>query len=115
MQTDVLDATSSTELRVLVVWAPNFPGDARDRWNPRLIADPRAEHFWDGDNVIGRYLKTLAEFDRFPQPIVWDTYIVYDGTATWEADLSPSVGWGATVLGRGDDLLDELGPLLVLQ
>ncbi len=63
--------------------------------------------------VVGRYLKSLAEFDRFPQPIVWDTYIVYDGDATWEAEPSPSIGWGATVLGRGDDLLDEIGPLLL--
>ena len=113
MQRAILEKSPSSDLKVLVVWAPNFPGDARGRWNPRLIDDPRTEHFWDEDNIIGRYLKGLDGFSRSSQSVIWDTYILYDDDATWETDPSTPVGWGATVLGKGEQLREQIAPLLV--
>ena len=54
MQKEILDTYPSAKLKVYAIWLPYFPGDARDRWSPDLLSDPRVTHYWDGDFTLGQ-------------------------------------------------------------
>lgn len=39
----------------------------------RQVADPRARHFWDGDDVLGPAVRARLGIPR----VAWDVYLVY--------------------------------------
>lgn len=112
MQKEILNKNPSAKLQVYAVWLPYFPGDARDRWSPDLLSDPRVMHYWDGEFTLGQWLKGVDELRDVPAPIVWDTYALYGPQARWEEVPDSLVGWGFTVLGTRDKLRFEIGPFL---
>ena len=91
------------------IWFNMFPGDARDRWRPALLADPRVLHFWDDARSIGRlFFKTLPRLAARQAPgtielegdVLWDAYLLFGPDARWDADDSPPdvISWGSTIL-----------------
>jgi hypothetical protein len=109
----LLRVSSKSSLRVYAVWFPMYPGDARDRWNPSLLNDPRVVHYWDEQRTIGRtYLQNVARLwakraaGTVPpqEEAVWDAFLLYGPRARWEEQLPDVVSWGAPILATRDVL-----------
>jgi len=86
LQREWLERSDDEGIAVYVVWVPQLgarpghvPGAAE------LMPDPRATHFWDGEETLGRaYARDLA--DRPIGPL-WDVYFLYGPDAEWTDDL----------------------------
>lgn len=82
----VLGKYPDTELKLYVVWLPMVPGDARDRWDPDLLSDPRVTHYWNGSRSIGKWFaKNVAECEPLG-PIAWDVVYLFGPDATWDGN-----------------------------
>lgn len=60
----------------------------------KLIPDPRAHHFWDGDEVIGRAFQTLDWNGRKVRHdgAAWDVWLLFDRDARWSS-APPQPAW----------------------
>ena len=79
----LLRRDTSRDLAAYVVWVPE-PGakgkHVRDA--TRLASDPRAEHFWDPAEAVGRlYARRLFHTDG--SRALWDFYMLFGRTARW--------------------------------
>jgi len=108
-------------LRMYVVWFPMYVGDARERWNPSLLSDSRAVHYWDEQRIVGRmYLQQAARIwpkraaDTVPpqDEAVWDAYFLYGPNARWGNRLPDVTSWGAPILKTRETLEQRLTRLL---
>lgn len=94
VQNEILAKIADENLRVFVVWTPVLGGDNREaaEASTALIHDPRAEHFWDAEQVLG---KSYADAIRLPndRDLAWDIYFAFDGDAAWTADLPIPSDW----------------------
>jgi hypothetical protein len=59
--------------------------------------------------VAGRWFGRAG--DR-PGGIQWDAYYLFDRGARWDEEPSKLLGWGRTVIGKSDDLKQEIAPYL---
>jgi hypothetical protein len=101
-------------VRVLAVWFRMYPGDEESRWPRELLTDQRVVHRWDEPKVTGRWflehlrdLRTTRGGDgRFPQRVdaMWDTYLLFDRTATWKSVPSGVLSWGYPIMRTRDQL-----------
>jgi hypothetical protein len=105
----LLEPNGRAPVAVYATWFKMYPGDARDRWRPGLLADPRVAHFWDEPRSIGRLF-----FGRLPRiagraapgtvavegDVLWDAYLLYGRDASWDGDDTPPdpISWGRTIL-----------------
>ncbi len=80
-----------------------YPGDARSKWSPSFIADPRVVHLWDEQRVVGRvFLSRLPGWAarRAPdtmEPVddaVWDAFFVYVPGDGWQDAPRQPRFWG---------------------
>ncbi|HVT60706.1 MAG TPA: hypothetical protein VHR45_20205 [Thermoanaerobaculia bacterium] len=111
MQTEILDRSPKAELRVFAVWFSVLPGDARERWLPAILADPRVVNYWDASGDVGRWFS--RHVTRRPDAdFEWDAYFLYPREARWEAVPAPLASWGTTVLASRDELGARALPLL---
>lgn len=112
MQSDLLRAFPDAPFRVYVVWMPVLPRDSRARWNPAVIDDLRATHFWDPDAGFGRWLHEFAPFRDHPDEIAWDVFALYDPDAVWPVHAPPSglLASGWTVSAERRALLQAIEP-----
>ena len=53
---NILEKYSEEEIAVYRVWFNMIPGDRKERWDPKQLADQRIRHFWDEDRVLGRWI-----------------------------------------------------------
>lgn len=90
MQRDLLTAFPDAPFRVYVLWMPVLGRDRRDSWDPALIDDRRATHYWDAGAKVGRWLHGFAPFWEHPDPMAWDIGAVYGPMAVWPTDGPPS-------------------------
>ncbi len=112
---NVLAKVSGDNLAVHVVWMPVLPNDDHDAAVEyrSLIADPRAVHYWNGDQVLGQvYGRTV----RLPggRDLAWDIYFLFDAGIVWEAEAPMPSDWFHRLgqdekhLGEGDGLYAAL-------
>ena len=100
------------------IWFNMLFSDAKERWDPELMTDPRVTHFWDPDQEIGRWFEQneqLIGFDFDKGPIVWDSFLLFGPAATWAETPQPLVSFGNTVIADKEELLEAamtlLGPI----
>jgi hypothetical protein len=99
----------AAKLAVYAVWEPMMPFDSRSEWDDHLLNDPRVTHLWDQEKITGQWFGKGT--DR-PGGIQWDAYYLYDAGGTWDEAPSKLIGSGRTVLGRSDQLREEIAPFL---
>lgn len=112
MQENILDKYPDTSLRVYTVWLPMLATDAREEWDPGVLADERVAHFWDEERVVGTSLADQGVGDLGYSGIVWDAFLVFGPEAAWGSEPGPLVAAGAPVVDATADLEKALVPLL---
>ena len=55
----------------------------------RIIPDPRARHYWDGDKLLGEALQPIL---KTPEA-AWDVWLLYDRGVRWEGETPPRPSW----------------------
>lgn len=109
MQQEILETFSEAKLSVFAIWLPMLAGDRRSAWDPDLMPDPRVQHYWDENRVVGRYFTDKgASFGG----IAWDIYFLYGPGASWTDLPEPLISSGFTVIGSKDRLLNDIARLL---
>jgi len=82
-----LEKNPSRNLAVYVVWVPEL--GAQPKHVPdaaTLVRDPRARHYWDGDEVVGKAYNGVLGIGR----IAWDSYFIFDPGKLWDAGSVPT-------------------------
>ena len=105
-------------MRVFVVWFNMYPGDQESRWPRGIFTDSRVVQTWDEPKTAGRWFMSHLSDLRpsrggagvFPQPdgALWDTYLLFDRDATWNATPTAILSWGSPVLRTRQKLADDL-------
>ncbi len=73
-------------LRLYVVWVPML--GATEEYVPeatRMLDDPRALHFWDGEGFFTEAFERVLELAG----PAWDLYLLYPPGERWQAELPP--------------------------
>ena len=109
MQEQILDQNPSAQVQVYAIWFNMLPGDSRAAWDGGGLTDPRVVHLWDEQKVAGNW---FAANVSHRQSTEWDAYFLYGPQATWEAEPSPLISWGGTVIGKHAQLEAAITPLL---
>ena len=77
-------------MAVYVVWSSQVGGKERNVAEAaRLVADPRARHYWDGDLIVGKAFQPILET---PEE-AWDVWMLFDREIRWEGDTPPPPAW----------------------
>jgi hypothetical protein len=96
-------------MRVYTIWLIGLGGERRSNWSPDVMPDPRVLHFWDAERFAGPWFaKNIDGADGY----MWDTYLLYGPSATWNTAPEPLLGSGGTIIDVGPELRDKLMPLL---
>jgi hypothetical protein len=123
VQQTLLKPKQDASIRLYAVWSNFYPGDARERWRPSLLADARVIHFWDEPQSVGRVFfnalprlapRTAPETIEIDGDALWDAYLLYGRDAHWDTNDRPPevISWGATILVTKETLQRELANLL---
>ena len=108
---NVLSQVSSDQIVIHVVWMPVLPSDNFEaaKEAPSLIPDPRARHYWNGDQSLGKvYGNTVALPSG--RELAWDIYFVFGAGIEWGEDVPVPSDWVHQLgmderhLGDGDTL-----------
>ncbi len=84
-------------------------GDSRKRWDGDGVTDPRVQHVWDEQKVVGNWFS--ANVLHRPGT-TWDFYAVYGPDATWSAEPPRALSQGGTIISHRDQLQAAISPLL---
>ena len=116
-QEELLAKNPRADVRVFVIWFRMYPGDAESKWPRELLTDRRVEHRWDEPKAAGRWFLTNLRSLRpsrggdgvFPQRVdaLWDSYLLFDRTATWDDTPSGVLSWGYPLLRTRAQLLRD--------
>ena len=105
------------DLRVYAVWFNMYPGDARGKWLPTLLTDPRVMHYWDEQRAVGiAYLSNLpvmldSRADGTLPPTadaMWDAFFLYRAGERWREPVPAPVRWGYPIMPTREELAREL-------
>ena len=113
MQSEILSAHQSQNLRVYAIWFSMIPTDARSRWawTGGILDDPRVSHYWDEKKKVGRlYADKDPESDD--PDVVWDAFYLYGIDAKWMEKPDRELATGATVRSEFETLKTAVLPLL---
>ena len=119
MQNEILQKYPDTNLRVYAVWFNMFPTDARSKWPPNLLTDPRVVHRWDEPKAVGRWFGEHAAYMRaqltqhssWDGDILWDSYILYAADARWDDVPGGVIHWGRTIVAGRETLRSDFRKL----
>jgi len=120
VQTKILARYPGANLRVYAIWFNMFPGDARSKWRPDVLTDPRVIHRWDEGKVVGRWYgertsslrpKLTAE-SNWNGEILWDSYLLYGPEAHWDDVPTGVIHWERTIVAAGETLRIDAERLL---
>lgn len=98
-----------------------YPGDARSKWPPSVLTDPRVVHYWDDERIVGKqYLAHLAAMmsQRAPETMppaadaMWDAFYVYPRGSRWKEPVPVPVSWGYPIMVTREQLVDQVDALL---
>jgi hypothetical protein len=106
VQQQILASNPSADLRAYTVWFNMLFGDSRQRWDGAGMTDPRVQHFWDEQKVVGTWYTANVTHAR---GTTWDFFAVYGPDAR---DLSAPLSTGSTIIGHRTQLQASLAPLL---
>ncbi len=104
-----MDRYPSADLRVYAIWLPMLWSDSRALWDGRVMPDPRALHFWDGQRVVGEWFS--VQVDGY-EGVSWDAYYLYGPEAVWDAVPAPLLGSGGTIYGERETLEAQVKAIL---
>jgi len=93
-------------VRVYAVWFDMLFGDRRDRWDGDGMTDPRVQHFWDEEKVVGTWFSANV---THRSGTTWDFYALYGPEAR---DLARPLSRGGTIVGHHEQLAADIRPLL---
>ena len=107
----MLEKVQSDQLSVHVVWTPVLAKDDFEsaKVARSLIPDPRAVHYWDGDQALGLAYGKVLELPR-GRELAWDIYFAYGEGVEWGDVVPPPTDW-VHQLGRDDKHLGDGGKL----
>ncbi len=81
---------SLKDVAVYVVWSPQLGASEKFvKEATRLVPDPRAKHFWDGDMLAGSAYQPAVK----SKAAAWDTWLLFDKNAMWRGDTVPRPAW----------------------
>lgn len=81
---------SSKNIAVFVVWSPQLGAHEKHVASASaLIPDPRAHHYWDGNELVGKAFQPLLNLSA----PAWDTWMLFDRNAIWRGDKPPMPAW----------------------
>jgi hypothetical protein len=116
-QDELLVRNPKADIQVFTIWFRMYPGDAQSKWPRELLTDRRVVHRWDEPKTAGRWFFTNLRALRpsrggdgmFPQRVdaLWDSYLLFDRTATWNSTPNGLVSWGYTVMRTRPQLLRD--------
>lgn len=110
MQSELLEKNPGADLAVYAVWFKNLPSDARASWPSDVLRDPRVVHFWDEQEILGRwYAKNVTKRGT---DVEWDAYFLYGPHAHWPATGPTHASWGRTIMETREQLRGYLRELL---
>ncbi len=99
-----------------------YPGDARSKWRPDLLTDPRISHWWDDRRLVGLHMidklrphaALRAEGSRpFEGKILWDAYLLFDRRARWAGAFPTAlVRWGYPIMPSRAALAGQIDALM---
>ena len=79
-----------SDVAVYVIWSPQLGASEKNVADAStLIPDHRARHYWDGEMLVGSAYRPLVRSAE----AAWDTWMVFDKTATWHGDSVPRPAW----------------------
>jgi hypothetical protein len=77
---------SDGDVRSYVAWVPVLRAEEKHvRSATKVVSDPRATHFWDGNGVL---LSVFSPVLSISEP-AWDIYMIFDRDARWERGSPP--------------------------
>ena len=93
-----LKKDSSSNIAVYVVWSPQLGAEEKHVASATsLVADARAEHYWDGGKLVGLAYQPLLGLPA----AVWDAWLLFDRDAVWRGDTPPKPAWWEHRLSAG--------------
>ena len=113
VQRDLLEHYPRATLRVYAIWFDMLASDARSRWPPTLLTDPRVIHRWDEPKAVGRWYARHASAMRpmlTPESrwgngdVLWDSYLLYGPNASWGDPPTGLIHWGRTIVAGRETL-----------
>ena len=104
MRENVLDAETSEDLRVYVVWLKQRISDERGAIDASILADSRVTQFWDAEGTTGRYFADIDLGGLGASGFVYDVYYVFGPDAAWLDVPAPLARAGGPVLFEGEEL-----------
>lgn len=92
----ILAREPSTQLAAYVAWVPELGAQPKDvAGGMTLVPDPRAFHYWDAREVLGRaYGRILPT----PGP-AWDVYLLFRRGVRWAGATPPKPDYWMHQLG----------------
>jgi hypothetical protein len=120
VQTELLSKYPKADLRVYAIWFNMYPGDARSKWPPSLLADSRVIHRWDEGKLVGAWYGRhtnemrgqLAAGSSWKGDILWDAYLFYGADAKWDEAPRPLIHWGRTIVAARETLRQDFERLI---
>ena len=106
----VLKKVESEELVIHVVWMPVLRNDSFEATADavQLIPDPRAIHYWDGDQDLGMAYGRVVDLPR-GRELAWDIYFVYEPGVVWGEQVPEPSAWAHQLGSDGRHLGDGAG------
>ena len=92
------------------VWFNMLPNEARQRVVLNLIPDLKTTQLSDEQRLAGRFFAENEGFN-FGQ-IAYDVYYLYGTGAEWDLNPAPLVNSENTILGKKNQLWDDINGLL---
>ena len=111
VQKEVLEKQPDAHLKVYAIWFEMVPGDARSRWPSGLLADPRVEHFWDANKLVGGWYGAHPSYGN-GGGVWWDIWLLYGRDSAWTDQPSHRIDQGRTIVGTRERLKSKLSEIL---
>jgi hypothetical protein len=105
---NILEKYPDAPLSVYAVWVPQLGGD-RGSVDPELFGDERVRTYWDPGELAGL---AIAEDVQGFEWIPWDVYTLYGPDGRWEDGPPEPADWGATLIGKSDQLGESVKALV---
>ncbi|MGI8782686.1 MAG: hypothetical protein ACR2L2_03410 [Acidobacteriota bacterium] len=88
----MLKNNPSPKLKVLLVWMPVLGNDSlsRAKQSSGYLQDPRVSQFWDLWSFSSRIFEPVLKWPTATAGPVWDTFLLFDGTARWTNYAGPA-------------------------
>ena len=105
-----MDDNPEANIQVYAVWFNMLPNEARQRVVLNLIPDLKTTQLSDEQRLAGRFFAENEGFN-FGQ-ITYDVYYLYGTGAEWDLNPAPVVRSEYTILGKKNQLRDDINGLL---